>query len=315
MEAEEELAPGVTARFGAVVVERAAPELIACCLDARAGFVWFDRRSRMCLATPCPRAVARRLAVVPVDFGFRPVRGVAQVPILEPDGSLFFSGYHARTRTFVATDPLELPERPTRADAGAALEAILAPFAGYGLEDPERRACTACAVLTAASRPSVPTTPVILVDATTIGAGKSKYARAIATIASGSGFVILAEGHSPDEMEKRLYAVLMRVPAAFILDNLQRSLASSTLESLITEGTTNIRIFGTLDTVDVEACSTVIVTANNSILRTDMLRRVLPVRLVVLNEQPERRRFDFDPVDVAHKRRREILAAAFTVLR
>jgi hypothetical protein len=44
-----------------------------------------------------------------------------------------------------------------------------------------------------------------------------------------------------------------------------------------------------------------------------MLRRTLPLRIVVLSEAPEQRQFDFDPVTEAGRDRNELLAAAYTV--
>ena len=46
-----------------------------------------------------------------------------------------------------------------------------------------------------------------------------------------------------------------------------------------------------------------------------MLRRTLPIRIVVTRTQPEERRFDFDPYEEAKRDRMQILAAAFTILR
>ena len=99
-----------------------------------------------------------------------------------------------------------------------------------------------------------------------------------------------------------------------LLDNLQRQLASSTLESMLTEPVADIRTFGKLSNLRVLCRSLVLLTANNASLRRDMLRRTLRLRIVVPDEKPELRRFDFDPVEEATRDRRELLAAAFTVL-
>jgi hypothetical protein len=57
----------------------------------------------------------------------------------------------------------------------------------------------------------------------------------------------------------------------------------------------------------------VLITANNAALRADMLRRVLPVRIVVDTEEPERRRFAFDPYEEARRNRLAIIAAGLTI--
>jgi len=109
---------------------------------------------------------------------------------------------------------------------------------------------------------------------------------------------------------KRLASAILSGTSALLLDNLQRTLASSTLESGLTEGHATIRLFGKLVDVTVSCNALVLITANNAALRADMLRRVLPVRIVVDTEEPERRRFGFDPYQEArpttprHRRRR-----------
>ena len=56
----------------------------------------------------------------------------------------------------------------------------------------------------------------------------------------------------------------------------------------------------------------VVIAANNTVLRRDMLRRVLQVRIVVDTDEPEARQFDFDPYTEAKNDRLAILAAGFT---
>jgi hypothetical protein len=94
---------------------------------------------------------------------------------------------------------------------------------------------------------------------------------------------------------------------------MQRPLASSTLESMLTEPVADIRIFGRLGSQRVACRALLLLTANNATLRRDMVRRTLPVRIAVPDEKPELRAFDFDPVAEALADRAELLAAAFTV--
>jgi hypothetical protein len=82
---------------------------------------------------------------------------------------------------------------------------------------------------------------------------------------------------------------------------------------MLTEPVADIRIFGRLGSLRVMCRSLLLLTANNASLRRDMLRRTLPLRIVVPEEKPELRKFDFDPVTEATADRRELLTAAFTV--
>ena len=164
-------------------------------------------------------------------------------------------------------------------------------------------------------RPSLPAAPAILIDANVPGAGKGKAARALAVIATGRLPAIVTEGHAEEETEKRLAAAILSGAPAILLDNLQRTLASSTLESGLTEGLATIRLFGRLIDVTVPCAALVLITANNAALRADMLRRTLPVRIIADTDQPELRRFAFEPYEEARRLRGEIVAAALTIAR
>jgi hypothetical protein len=153
-----------------------------------------------------------------------------------------------------------------------------------------------------------------VLDGNTIGVGKGKGARALAVIATGTLPAVIAEGHNDEETDKKIAAAILQGTSAILLDNLQRPLASTTLESILTDPIARIRKFGSLsDDVVTECRALILITANNATLRRDLLRRTLPVRLVVPDEKPELRRFDFDPVDEAMRDRGKLLAAAFTI--
>ena len=76
-----------------------------------------------------------------------------------------------------------------------------------------------------------------------------------------------------------------------------------------------IREFGTLKSPTVFCSAFVTVTANNGGLSLDLLRRTLPVRIIVDTDQPELREFDFDPYEEARADRPALLAAAFTIVK
>jgi hypothetical protein len=144
--------------------------------------------------------------------------------------------------------------------------------------------------------------------------GKGKLARALGVLNAGAHPAVITEGHSEEETEKRIATAVLQGAPAILFDNLQRHVASSTLESMLTEPVADIRTFGKLSSLRVACRALVLLTANNATLRRDMLRRTLPVRLVVPDERPEIRRFDFCPVEEAARDRAELIAAAFTVV-
>jgi hypothetical protein len=164
-------------------------------------------------------------------------------------------------------------------------------------------------------RPSLPAAPAILLDANVPGAGKGKAGRALAVIATGRPPAVITEGHTAEETEKRLAAAILSGASCVMLDNLQGFLASSTLESGLTEGVATIRLFGKLEDVTVPCSALVVLTANNAAFRPDLLRRTLPVRIVADTDRPELRRFPFDPYEEARANRPAIVAAGLTIAR
>jgi hypothetical protein len=316
------LMDGVRHPRGALVFAEPSPERIQFRLDDRARFLRFDARSEKLVAKSCPAALARRIIGAAAELGFRPCAGIVTTPLFVRGRIVAERGYHPPTGLVLDyRDELPaVPEKPTRRQVRRAAVTLLRPFRGYlaGLDNetrPRLRAAFLAAALTAVLRPSLPTAPAILLDANQPGAGKGKAARALAVISTGHAPSIITEGHSPEETEKRLASGVLSGTSALLLDNLQRTLASATLESILTEGRANIRLFGQLTGLTVSCSALVLITANNAAIGTDMLRRVLPVRIVVATDRPELTQYDFEPYAEAKRHRPAIIAAGLTIAR
>jgi len=304
---------GVRLRRNAPLLTPARPDLVRFHLDELA--IFERRNGKGWSQTPCPKDIAGQVVEAAVKLGFRPCMGIIHVPILLGGKIVSARGYHAASGYYIDGPSLEpLPQNPTKADAERALERLLRPFRGYIDAGTVDRGALAAAALTAVLRPSLSTAPAILIDGNEIGCGKGKLARTLAVFATGMPPATITEGHSNEETEKRIDAAILSGVPAILLDNLQRHLQSSALESGLTEGVAAIRLFGTQQTATVSFRSLVLLTANNATLRRDMLRRTLPVRIVVPDEMPEQRQFDFDPVMEAGRDRADLLRAAFTVV-
>jgi putative DNA primase/helicase len=322
---DEQIEPGVVidgvrhAR-GSLVLAEPTPERIQYRLNEQVRFERYDRRAKAWLPKSCPTALARLILGAAPELGFRPCAGIIAVPLFDRGTIVVTPGYHPRTGSIIELQG-QLPtlaENPAKSDARRALVTLLAPFRGYIRGKPptkrQRLRCAfAAAALTAILRPSLPAAPAILLDANVPGAGKGKAARALAVIATGRYPAVITEGPSDEETEKRLASAILSGAPALLLDNLQRTLASSTLESGLTEGVATIRLFGRLVDLTVPCSALVLVTANNAALRADMLRRTLPVRIVADTEQPELRQFAFEPYEAARRHRLAIIAAGLTI--
>ena len=284
---------GVRHAKGSMLLATPTVGLVQYHLDELAAFWRWDKRANRWVGTSCPKEMVTRLIDAATMLGYRQCAGIVTSPLFIRGEIIAKPGYHQLTGAVIAFNGKlpDIPDQPTKAEALAALDVLIKPFREYmrnGAGGPELRAAIAAAALTAVLRPSVPSAPVINIDANQPGAGKGKLARALCVIATGSLPAIITEGHNEEEFDKRISAAILSAAPSMLLDNIQRPLAVSALESVLTERTATIRVFGKLGNITVPFRSLVVITANNAAIRHDMLRRMLEVRIMVDDENPEK---------------------------
>jgi hypothetical protein len=237
-------------------------------------------------------------------FGFRPLLGLARVPIIDKVGTLDFGrGYHEGTATFRDRTPiLNIPDRPTMAECGVALKTLLRPFMEYQFEN---MSLGRALILT------------LLFTAIASGVGKGKLLRSTSILAYDTVPRFMTYGFNAEEFEKRI-GTMFRIPGPFlVIDNVNNKIiANDTLESILTEGEANIRTLGSNDKY-VHVISRALLAACGVGVQFsgDMTRRVLILNPIAGGASPETRIFKLDPPAYVAGHRVEMLAAAFTLMR
>jgi len=251
--------------------------------------------------------------------GFRPLLGLARTPIIDKLGNLDFgTGYDEATGVFRDRCPaLSVPDRPTRADCGVALETLLAPFMEYQFSDMTLgRALILTFVFTAIERPFIELAPMFGIIAAS-GVGKGKLLRATSILAYDTAPRFMTYGFNAEEFEKRI-GTMFRIPGPFlVIDNANnKTIANDTLESIITEGEANIRTLGSNDKY-VHVISRALLAACGVGVQFsgDMTRRVLTLNPIASGESPETQVFKFNPPAYVAAHRVAMLSAAFTLMR
>jgi len=245
--------------------------------------------------------------------------GVVNAPTMRADGSLLTkAGYDASTGLLF--DPLNVDfppvgERPARRDAEEALASLSGLVASFPFIEEMDRSVALSAILTACVRRSLPTAPLHAYTAPVAGSGKSKLVDVASVIAFGHEAAVLAQGHTEEELEKRLGAVLMSGDGAVSLDNCERPLSGELLCQMLTQTRVLPRILGKSEVPDLSTNIFVSATGNNLRLAGDLTRRAVLCRLDPKVERPETRVFEWEPVCVAKSRRPDFVIAALTVLR
>jgi putative DNA primase/helicase len=252
-------------------------------------------------------------------YGAPVLTGISRVPAIEDDGSVRFPSGHDHLTGLYYDRPIkfEIPELVSHDDARVAAEQLLIPFAEYNLGEPnEAQAVIYALVFSALRRPHLPAAPMFVVRSSMAGTGKGLLLRSAAQLAYSTAPTILTWGGSAEEFEKRLASVMLQMPAVLNIDNANGMMvAGDLLESLITEGTADIRPLGRSETIKVRNRSFIGLTGNNPIITGDMARRTIVLDVVPRSADPERDRYNSNPVDLVVERRPEFLRCAYTAMR
>lgn len=246
--------------------------------------------------------------------------GVITAPTLRPDGSLLdTAGYDPKT--FLLFDPsgstAQIPFHPTQHQAREALEYLWSPFKEFPFCSNIDRAVHLCALLTAAVRSSLQSSPGFAYDAPTQGSGKTLLGRCVGVLVQGTPPSVWPHtaGRDDEEIRKRLFTVLRSGAKVLIWDNLVGAFDSPAMASCMTSPTLTDRILGQSSSSTVPNKMLLILTGNNILLQGEMPRRVLVCRIDPATEQPFAREFNLDPYHFCAANRQQMIAAALTVIR
>jgi hypothetical protein len=276
------------------------------------------------------------------DWGLPPLNGIAAAPLLGEDGSIRTArGYDAASGMWCDNMPDVaglVPLKPDKDDAAKALllirkmfrtfcfaDAVMMSEGGGAMAvDTERppgmdETSFLAALLTAPCRPSLWLAPGALFGASPMsgaGVGKGLLVRCICEIAFGRQPYAITSGGTREEQEKRIAAALIAAGPALFLDNFNNvTLKSAALASALTERPAQVREFGKLDLIALNALAFVALTGNGLVLAEDLVRRFISTLFDARMEDPEQRRFEVRILDEVRLRRPQLLAALLTIWR
>lgn len=250
----------------------------------------------------------------------RVLSGVSDVPVLRPDGSIWQSpGYDPVTGIIYnpGGDVPAIPPSPTLDDAWAAVESLLEIVCDFRFQSDMHRAAWLAGLLTPLARAAFSgPAPCFLIDANIRGAGKGLLAHSIGYVVLGRSMPISAYTVDDDELRKRITALVIAGDPVVLLDNLDGKFGNPALDAALTGTHWSDRLLGRNQMVKLPLTATWYATGNNVQVAADTARRIVYIRLEVMEERPE------DRSDFRHPRLREwvlehrerLVASALTVL-
>jgi putative DNA primase/helicase len=286
-------------------------------ISMAATFERYDRKAETWVKADCSRQVAQTY----IDRGqwrTPTLLGIVTCPTLRPDGSpLVMPGYDEQTGLFFdpggVTFP-PVPERPTRAQAEAALAELAAPIAKFKFVTAQSRSVALSGFITAVIRRALDTAPMHCFDAPVAGSGKSLLGDIASVIVTGHRAAVIGADNR-EELDKKLAGTLIAGDAIIMLDNMDTPVGGQLLCQMLTQTKVKPRPFGKLENIEVPSNAMVFCNGNNLVIEGDANRRALVSRINPEVERPELREFDFHPVQLALERRPTLVCAALTIVR
>jgi hypothetical protein len=252
--------------------------------------------------------------------GIRPIAGISDIPVLRRDGSIFQTrGYDERTGIYykpTAEFP-PIPENPDILDAKLAIEDLGEVIVDFTFETPEHRAGWFAGLLTPIARHAFDgCSPLFLIDANVRGAGKGLLAQCIGEIALGRAMPVSSLADSSEEMRKRITAIAIAADPVVLFDNLDGKIGNPVLDAALTTTVWRDRVLGKSEQIELPLTPVWYATGNNVQVGADTARRIVPVRLEVLEERPEDRSGFKHPnlLKWVRQERPRLVTAALTIL-
>jgi putative DNA primase/helicase len=299
-----------------------APAAMMALLASVAIWQKWDGRSNRFVACDPPTKVIEILLANRGEWSFPVVRGVLTSPTIRPDGSLLMTpGYDPLSRYYLMfpSDLVmpEIPEAPTIQDAFHALARLESLLTDYDfVDDGDVSRSVALAILmTQVLRCGMAVSPLLAVSATAPGSGKSHLVDLASTIAIGRPCPIMGAGKNDEETEKGINTNLLSGVAGFSIDNVHRMVDLAVLNIATERPMIGIRLFGTLDKVEVENSVTIYMTGNNLPIVDEQVRRTVLCSMDSGEERPEQRQFDGDPIATVRADRGRYIADILIIAR
>jgi putative DNA primase/helicase len=306
------------------MVTRARPVSPDCMIDHMSRAARFERynaRSKKFVAIDPPKPVAATILSRDGEWSLGPLAGIITTPTMRPDGTLLCTpGYDAATRLLLLEPPPlpPIPDRPTRADAEAALALLEGLIEEFPFANEESRAVALSGLITPVVRGGMTVAPLHAVNAPTAGSGKSYYVDLCCAIATGQRSAGIAAGRDEAEAEKRLVGAAITADQVISIDNLNGELGGDFLCHLVERPLATARILGGNNADHmrrIENRTTVFANGNNITPCADIIRRTLMCSLDTNMEKPYEREFKDNPFDRIMSGRGKYIVACLTITR
>lgn len=242
----------------------------------------------------------------------RELRGIVEVPILRPDGTIAEApGYDPETR-FYRAEGLALSVSQT--SATEALAALRKPFLEFPWAQPEMIDIAVALICSVACRSAIQgNVPLFVFDASQSGSGKTLLVETISAIALGQASGAGRFPGDDDELAKALAGYARSSTPLIAYDNVTRVVQGAAIDSALTcNGRWSFRILGQSKIQVCDWYSVIAVNGNQIRVGGDTRRRAVVGRLT---PAAKRDTYAIELPRYAYEHRAELLSAAIALVR
>jgi hypothetical protein len=251
----------------------------------------------------------------------RRLEAVIDSPVFLPDGSVLDAqGYDPQTELLYQPNAAEVPmvpAKPTAEQVRTAIGRLHEVVHDFPFKEPCHRSAWVAAILTPLARfafagPS----PLFLIDANVLGAGKSRLADVVSIIVDGREMARTPYSEKPEEMRKNITTVALSGDRLILFDDIKSQLGGQALDAVLTSTIWKDRLLGKNENPSISLNTTWYATGNNVGINGDTIRRICHIRLESPEEDPESRTgfLHADLMAWTKSHRPLILQAALTLL-
>lgn len=245
---------------------------------------------------------------------------VTDTPMILINGEIISSyGYHEEHEIFISHMHDNWPNLTniTKEQLTQSINDLILPFCEFSFKTSLDFSVTLAAILTAITRPILPTAPSFAIDAPTQGTGKSYLSQCLSILATDKSPSTFppTSAKNDDELRKRLTSSLLANDRAILFDNIIETFDSPTLATFLTNEEYSDRVLNQSKNMTFNNKLLVLITGNNIEFAGDMLRRVLKCRLDTQMQDPTSRQFSQNPLEYIKKNRYNLVIAGLTIIK
>lgn len=254
-------------------------------------------------------------------FRMPKLTAVRTAPTMNANGRLInLPGYDQESGLLFVNDRDDqwpaMPASPAHADLKKAMQVLWKPFELFPYADVADKSVALAAVLTAAVRSCLRTSPGFGFSATAAGTGKTLLAQCVGTLYDGVTPAVSTPIVHEEEWAKSLFTSALGGAGTLLFDNAEHAIESASLCAITTSPAIKGRILGETREAEAEHRMLVLATGNGLQLVGDLNRRFFVCRLDAHMDASAvaTRQFDIEPLSYCLKNRLAIITAALTLI-